>query len=79
MSVILFHIRQALLQIVYAATYCIEQGSGSPWHIRFLGELWDLLDRFDLVDDLIGVLRVELNQGEGGFTGLLFLFAEKRV
>lgn len=39
-SVILIHVRYTLLQIVYTATYCIEQGSGSPWHIRFLGEPW---------------------------------------
>ena len=35
------------------------------------------MDRFDLMNDLIGVLGIELNQGESGFTGLLFLFREK--
>ena len=29
------------------------------------------------MNDLIGVLGIELNQGENGFTGLLFLFTEK--
>jgi len=35
------------------------------------------LDRFDRMNDLIGVLGIELNQGESKFTGLLFLFTEK--
>lgn len=73
------HLGQTLVKVVDPPPHGIKERCTGARDKGFTGEFLHIGDGCELADDFIGILRVELDQGEGGLAGFGLLFLEEGI